>query len=311
MAAVAWLLRSLQEFLAEELPIVRPRVSGLIPGGSGLLILAGRPKRRKTFFAIDLFACFLLGRAFLGRPVERTPAAYFFLEGQEKAIQERLQRLVGKNPSVGHFVAVHPHELRLDLPEGRARFAEEIRKVNVRVVFIDPLAYVHELDENDNSAMAPFLRALGQLAAELDILLILVHHQTKSGRDDDSRSIRGAGALAGATEGNLLLVERRGQYRLVVELRDDEGDDLDLTFDPEQLRFVAAEPRAREKRPLAKDRVLAAMAQASDACTVGSLALSLQLSETAVANALRDLVADGRARVDGSAGRSIRYRAAS
>jgi hypothetical protein len=74
-------LKSLGKFLAEELPPVHARVEGLIPGGSGLVILAGLQKTGKSCLAISLFASLATGRDFLDRPVQPEPAAYFFLEG--------------------------------------------------------------------------------------------------------------------------------------------------------------------------------------------------------------------------------------
>lgn len=303
----------LADLLAETIVPPPQLVPGLIPGGSGLVILAGLPKRGKTFLALDLFTALLSGGPFLGRPVTRTPAAYVFLEGQRHAIQARLRRLIEPAASTaGHFVSIRPAELRLDRPEGRERLAAEIRVLGPRVVFIDPFVFAHELNESDNAIMGPFLRGLATYAHDLGVLLIIIHHQTKGGRDGDSRSIRGAGALAGATEANLLLSEHRRGHRLDVELRDGEDETLDLVFDTDSLRFrvVPGSAVAAASAPAA-ERVLRIFEATPDALEIRSIAERTDLSPTAVQTAVNELCASGRAvLLDEKRGKARLYRLA-
>lgn len=279
----------LHSFLSEEIPDAPQLVPGVLPSGPGIAILAGLPKKKKTFLALDLYARLGDGECFLGRPVTPTPAAYLFLEGSRRALQDRLRVIAGA-ASAGHHVAVRPERFRLDLPDTRERLADAIRASGTRVVFVDPLAYCHEIDENDNSRMAAFMRAVGDLAQALGVLFVLVHHQAKGARDGDSRGIRGAGALAGATEANLLLTESARGHRLTVELRDGEGVELDLRFDASALRFGVADA-ARIAGPAGRrDRVLAAFGDEAAPLEIRHLAERTGLSATSVQKAVGDLV---------------------
>ena len=303
------LLTSLTTFLTHEFPVTPFLVPGLIPGGSGLLILAGLPKAGKTLLSMQLFIALLTGETFLGRPVTPTAATYIVEEGQAGRIQSRLRRLLGDRvPVAGHYVAVRPG-LRLDTADGRARFADAVRASGTQVVFVDPLAFVHQLDENANGEMAPMLHALGGLTHDLGVLVVLVHHQAKGAAPGDSRGIRGAGALAGATEGNLMLSRSGGGHRLTVDLRDGEDVALDLFLDRTTLRFRVDErrPVVRERATLA-DRVAGAFAGSDEAVDVKTLSGRMCLSDTAVATALRELVQAGLVGTAGTRGRSILYR---
>lgn len=309
ISAALFLLTPLTEFLAQEIPVAPYLVPGLIPGGSGLTILAGLPKVGKTFFALQLFMALLTGETFLGREVTPTAAAYIFEEGQAGRIQERLRRLLGERvPSAGHFVAVRPG-LRLDTTDGRAAFAAAIRASGARIVFVDPLAYVHGLKENDNSEMAQMVHALGDLAHELGVMVFLVHHQAKGATPGDSRGIRGAGALAGATEGNLMLARSRGRHRVTTEPRNEEEIELDLEFDTETLRFrVDERGPVKNVRVAPNDRVCGAFTGCEEAVDVRTLAERTGLSDTAVSTALRELIQAGRVGTAGTRGRATLYR---
>jgi len=66
-------------------------------------------------------------------------------------------------------------------------------------VIVDPLAELHNAEENDNTAMRAILAAFRQLAKELDIAVVILHHDRKGvGVAGDVDRMRGASALQGA-----------------------------------------------------------------------------------------------------------------
>jgi hypothetical protein len=66
-------------------------------------------------------------------------------------------------------------------------------------LFVDPLAELHTADENDNTSMRSILAAFRQLAKELDIAVVILHHDRKGvGIAGDVDRMRGASALQGA-----------------------------------------------------------------------------------------------------------------
>ena len=66
-------------------------------------------------------------------------------------------------------------------------------------LFVDPLAELHTVDENSNTEMRSILAAFRQLAKELDIAVVILHHDRKGvGIAGDVDRMRGASALQGA-----------------------------------------------------------------------------------------------------------------
>lgn len=80
---------------------------------------------------------------------------------------------------------------------------EDLRKLiieqEVDYVVVDPLAELHNAEENDNTAMRSILAAFRQLAKELNIGVVILHHDRKGvGVAGDVDRMRGASALQGA-----------------------------------------------------------------------------------------------------------------
>ena len=80
---------------------------------------------------------------------------------------------------------------------------EDLRKLiteqEVDYVVVDPLAELHTAEENDNTAMRSILAAFRQLAKELNIGVVILHHDRKGvGIAGDVDRMRGASALQGA-----------------------------------------------------------------------------------------------------------------
>ncbi len=287
-------LRPLSDFLADDYPEIAPRVPGLIPGGSGLVVIAGQQKVGKTWLAIDLFVAILTGGSFLGHPVAKERAAYVFYEGQPGAVQRRLRRAIRRGAvPTGGFISINPVDWRLDTPRGRDSLVVDIISSKASVVFLDPLALAHDLDENDNGAMGRFLADLRWHAYELGVLIVFVHHANKSVGDGGSRRIRGASSITAGTEANLVLTARGQLHRLEAELRDDRSSVVDLRWDPDECRFALAEPHAeRPERATAAFRVAEILRAAADPMTAIEIADRAGLSDTGVRNIIRRLVAD-------------------
>lgn len=81
-----------------------------------------------------------------------------------------------------------------------AWFVGIVRKTGARFVVVDPLFALASIDENDNGQMGAFAGRLNRLAAELDVVLALVVHASKSGiaLAAQNGGDRGANQIAGA-----------------------------------------------------------------------------------------------------------------
>ena len=96
-----------------------------------------------------------------------------------------------------------------DRDEQRRRYAAFLQATSIErkliieqevdYVVVDPLAELHNAEENDNTAMRSILAAFRQLAKELNIGVVILHHDRKGvGVAGDVDRMRGASALQGA-----------------------------------------------------------------------------------------------------------------
>lgn len=69
-----------------------------------------------------------------------------------------------------------------------------------RLVVIDPLAFLHDADENDNGAATHLVRVLRQISRETGAAIVVLHHVSKGGSGDREAwtAARGASALTTA-----------------------------------------------------------------------------------------------------------------
>lgn len=69
-----------------------------------------------------------------------------------------------------------------------------------RLVVIDPLAFLHDADENDNGAATHLVRVLRQISRETGATIVVLHHVSKGGSGDREAwtAARGASALTTA-----------------------------------------------------------------------------------------------------------------
>lgn len=88
---------------------------------------------------------------------------------------------------------------RFEKTEAFAELSRIVAERRVDVVVLDPLAELHELDENSNGELRQFVAAIRAFAIEAGIAVLLVHHVRKGAvSPGDMDAARGASALIGA-----------------------------------------------------------------------------------------------------------------
>ena len=111
-----------------------------------------------------------------------------------------------------------------------AQLEELCVSTDADVLFCDPLAELHNAEENDNTAMRAVVAAFRSLAKRLNIAVVILHHDRKGNSSPgDMDRVRGASAISGAVrvmltlttmsedEANKLgipLAERRRHFRI-------------------------------------------------------------------------------------------------
>lgn len=178
-----------------------PELEWVVPGvlpDRGIAAIYGDPSSGKTFLAIDLASRISLGLGpWFNREVEARHVIYVALEGG-RGIKKRLDAWDKANGTTSTVQTIlQPFSLLKDGDvEGMCNsIASNCAKG--AVVFIDTLAQASPgADENTSTDMGKVLAASQRIAAEIEGLVILIHHSGK----DTSRGLRGHSSLNGAMD---------------------------------------------------------------------------------------------------------------
>jgi len=231
------------ELMGMELPPVKWVVPGLLP--EGVILLAGKPKLGKSWFAFGLAVGVTSGGVVLGtKRVEQGGALYLALEDNPRRLQKRLGKLLGGNgaPECLHISTTWP---RVDEGGEEALEGWLADHPDARLV-VDVLKRVRPRTSRYQSvydADYESLQALHALANRRGVAVLCIHHLRKAGADDPMDEISGSTGLSGAADGVLLLKRDRGRgdAYLHVDGRDiEEPAELALTWNPNSACWTLA-----------------------------------------------------------------------
>jgi AAA domain len=258
-------------------------VPGLLP--EGLVILAGKPKVRKSWLALDIALAVADGRFCLGdRKCQQGSVLYLALEDGERRIQRRITKLLpsfgGEWPKKFHYATNWP---RID-QEGVEQIDAWVElHPDARVVVVDIFARLRAPSragigayEQDYAA----LLKLQQLAVRRGITVIVVHHTRKGDSEDPVEEVSGTLGLSGCADGFLVLKRTAAGATLTGRGRDIEDVDLAVQFSDETCRWTILGAAAEVQRSDQRTRVLAALADAKDGMSPVDLSAELGISHT-------------------------------
>lgn len=214
-------------------------IKDVLPTGN--ILLAARPKMRKTFLALQLGLAVATGGQFLNWQVEQGDVLFLGLEDNERRLRSRIKLLqtfalippdlsgfrywcggVDISPN-GKQVIVNPDEHAATykmFPRGEAGVAalKEFLKVypKTKLIVIDTLAHFRDQSNNrdvyqrDYDQMMPITR----FAAEHEILVLTVHHEKKglagNASGDFMEDVSGTSGITGAVDGVMSIKGKRG-----------------------------------------------------------------------------------------------------
>lgn len=180
---------------------------GFLAGTVGALVAPGATG--KSFWALEAamsIACSVSGGDLLGLAPSHT-GSVLYLAGEDPApALIRRIHFVGEHLASGARAAI-AKGLTLEPIMGKgfnvmnARQFERLveRSQGHRLVVLDTLSRIHQLDENSNSDMARLVAQLEKLAAQTGASVLYLHHVSKGsvrdGLGDQQQAARGASAL--------------------------------------------------------------------------------------------------------------------
>lgn len=209
----------------------------------GLTLLAGKPKKGKSYLALDMSLSIAVGRqAFTKFPTNQTKVLYVSLEDGERRLKRRLlaiqHNLVA--PEGLDFLYAFPR-----LGDG-ALEAIEHYGATYHVIIIDILGRILPTQipmQKSLSEYQQFMDLLGpiqKLAEHRRMAVVLIDHMRKASAEDDIDTIIGSQGKGGSAD-HVLIYARKGEEKdgvLKVSGRDLEEDKFVLTLVDGHLEFL-------------------------------------------------------------------------
>lgn len=190
---------SLDRYLAVESRDPQWMIEGLWSDKSHGII-AGEPKTRKSYLALDIALSVASGTDCLGTfPVRKSGPVVLIQEEVSDAEMRKRLRYIASSKDLGGTVEYSGDTVSVHLPDpvpvylrNRQQFdlsnveslealTTEIEKVDPCLVILDPLQMMlGELDENKSSHMRPVLQNLLRLKEATGCGIMIIHHYAKS-----------------------------------------------------------------------------------------------------------------------------------
>lgn len=258
---------------------VFPAIKFIVPGylPEGATILAGRPKLGKSWLALDLALAVATGSSCLGVECEQGDVLYLALEDNKRRIQSRLGKLAPDRQ-----IAPWPLSLGL-VHEWRRHDAggiDDIRnwaksRPNPRLVIVDVLAQFRGGRGNTQTqyeADYDAVKSLQQLAGELQIAILIIHHVRKGiGEVDPFEKVSGTMGLTGAADTTMVLDRDQSGCTLYCRGRDIEEYERAVVFDKHDCRWAVQGEASEVRRTDERSTILDALLEAAEDMTLSDI----------------------------------------
>ena len=274
----------------------------------GVTVIAGAPKIGKSWKCLNLGDAVATGGSFLGGdPCEAGDVLYLALEDNRRRIQRRMTKLYGLSkerwPSRLRIVTKSKLAYQGGLDQLR-RWA--VRCKRPRLVMIDTYGRFRKPrspKEDPYQADYASVTELQQLAHELGIAIVLVHHNRKAGAEVDPFEVVSgtAGITAGAD--TVLVIRREVQTgtTLYGRGRDLEEDiEIGIKFDPATAIWQNLGPADLVRASEERKAILAVLDKSDTAMAPKDIAAALKKPGGTVRPMLSLMVTDGLIRKAGA-----------
>lgn len=271
-------LTSAAALMRLDFPEVRWAVPGML--GEGATLLAGRPKKGKSWLSLGIALSVAAGGVALGKvPVARGRVLYLALEDGPRRLQRRLRAILGPDAAAPEGLEFATNWLR-HKEGGIGHVAEWLaRTESPRLIVIDTLARVRDKRAAQGAVYEEDYEAVSQLqelGVASGVAILIVHHTRKTESEDPFDTISGSFGLTGAADAMMILQRpnRSNLAALHITGRDlPEEKKLQLEWDGKYCLWQLKDGPESEEDTLSEDRqaVLAAIRGAGRSLSVAEL----------------------------------------
>ena len=215
-----------------KLPPTKFCVETLLP--QGICMVGGAPKIGKSWLVLDLCIRIAKGEPIWSLPTKKGTTLYLCLEDPLRRVQERLNMLTDDVPPNAYF-AIAAGTLADGLCEQIRKFVSE--HPDTVLVAIDTFQIVRTgcIDTSYANDYGE-VRQMKQLADELNISILLVHHLRKQGDSDPLNKLSGTTGISGAVDAVFVLDKSKRNAQgatLICTGRDIEYREMELKLSKE------------------------------------------------------------------------------
>lgn len=223
------------ELMEMEFPEPTWLVDVLIP--TGLTILAGPPKRGKSWFALELALAVCSGEYFLDRKAQSGCVLYCALEDSPRRFRDRLKKQGWSKVALNNLNVIFGrqfHEM-FGGKDGLKDFIRYIKANKYTLIILDTISRAFAVrDWNDQAAVTAVLGPLQQAVSDSGRTLLLIdHHKKRNGFDPNPvEDVLGSVAKSGVADTIIALYREQGKLdaKLAIVGRDVEEQTLELRF---------------------------------------------------------------------------------
>lgn len=174
---------------------IEPLIDGLFDRGDKVVII-GKSKTRKSFFALQLLLACVTSRPFLGFDIPKARKALLIqYEIKDAHFHGRLERMCD---AMGILPSDLKHKLSIINARGKdldkTQVIKYIKESGAEVVLFDPLYKLMEGAENAVEDFKPILKWFDEIAEATKAAILYVHHDKKGFVGEQDTADRGAGS---------------------------------------------------------------------------------------------------------------------
>ncbi len=268
-------------------------------------IIGGEPKSYKSFLALSMAVAVASGKPCLGRYTVSHPGKVLLFAAEDALhiVRSRLEGICHHNhidfESLELWVITTP-KIRLDHKEDCKQLYQTVKQVRPRLLILDPLVRLHNVDENQVAAIVPLLAFLRDIQRNMGCAVALVHHARKSHSSRAGQALRGSSEIHAWGDSNLYLRRKRGGLSLTIEHRaqashdnipltlKNEGPSIALEIDKNETSLNAVNPPISEKY-----RILEALKSFHNPVRQRVLRDTCRIRSESLSHRLRELVNNG------------------
>lgn len=262
-----------------------PQPEWIVPGllrKTVVSLLAGPPRQGKSLAAEALAVHIAAGREFGLFDIDRPRKVLYFSaeDGPELTGPRIMQLSTGLGlKNIPPPCAFCFRAFKIDDPSGNDAIRKRIRRSGAEAVIFDVLLNFHSADENDNGGMATVMQHFIQLARDLNVAILLLHHHRKgttAGDEGDAiDKSRGASSISGSCP--IIISGRRSCYH--VHSKYGTVDDFALTLSEgmqEGQEYMILRAHAPADSQEAREHVNAVVIAVGELSQGGALAVSIE-----------------------------------